>query len=375
MRKVLLFVLSAVLLVGVLPAGAATDTSGVACPDADGRERLTMAGQKTTFDAPSPFPGLAATAEFTGGVSSYRRAVWQYQADLSPVSAADVVLDLTWADVASDYDIFVSDADGIEIARADEINAVDKPSAEQASFSIGHCELFTVAVTNFAGQPAQDLELAITVNPAAGATTLACVEGDTAPGCAGKSAGAAPDAAADTRGLFYLAGDLGQGSMVHTQAGAEEVPFRATLSPERPTSGTPNSYTAPPVGFNTYQNPFQAYFFTELAEPRAIVGDVTSLVWVSSRSMNQGGTLVAELFVDGGGSVGRVEIPGTKIGPNPTAIPVRFSDVNIAEAADLTLQLAKEPVASSGGTTSSPGNATFTVHYGSVQFPSRVTLP
>jgi hypothetical protein len=375
MRKVLLLALAALLLVGVLPAGAATETSGVTCPDADGRERLTMEGAKTTFDAPIAFPGLAATAEFTGEASSYRRAVWQYQADLSPVSAADVVVDLTWADAASDYDIFVIDADGGELARADEINAVDKPSAEQASFPIGHCENFTVAVTNFAGQPVQDLELSLKLTPAADAKTLACIDGDTAPGCAGKTAGAAPDAAADTRGLYYLSGDPGQGSMVHAQGGAEDVPFRATLSPDRPTSSTPNSYTATPFGFATYKNPLQPFFFTELASPRDITGDVTSLVWVSSRSMSQGGTLIAELFVDGGGSVGRVEIPGTQIGSTPTAIPIRFANVNAPQAADLTLQLAKEPVASSGGATSSPGNATFTVHYGSVQFPSRVTLP
>ena len=376
MRKVLLFVLAGMLLVGVLPAGAATDTSGVACPEIDGRERLTLDGAKSTFDAPMPFPSLAATGEFTGGVSAYRRGVWQYQADLSPVDVADVVVDLTWADAASDYDIFVTDAEGAEIARADEVNAADKPSAEQAGFSIGHCETFSISVTNFAGQPGQDLNLDIKVAPAAGARSLACAEGDTAPGCQGKAAGAAPDRVADARGLFFLGGDPGQGSMVHTQAGAEEVPFRASLTTTRPTASMPNTYTAPPVGFNAYQNPFQAYFTGAFEQPRDIVGDVTGLVWVSSQSMSAGGgTLVAELFVDGGGSVGRIEIPGATIGESPTAIPLRFANVNAPQAADMTLQLAKEPVASSNGTTSSPGNATFTVHYGSVQFPARLTLP
>lgn len=374
MRKVLLFVLSAVLFVGVLPAGAATETSDVSCPDADGRERLTLDGAKATFDAPLPFPALAATGEFTVAVSGYRRAVWQYQADLSPVSSADVVVDLTWADPVSDYDIFVTDAEGFEIARSDDVNP-GAAAAEQAGFTVAHCEMFTVSITNFAGQIGQDLNLEIKAAPAADATGLTCREGDTAPGCAGKAAGDAPTAVADSRGLLYLAGDPGQASMIHTQAGADEVPFRATLDSTRPTGSTPNSYTAPPVGFNTYQNPFQAYFSTVFDEPRDIAGDVTALVWVSSQTMSQGGTLVAELFVDGGGSVGRVEIPGTSIGANPTALPLRFANVNAPDAADLTLQLGKEPVAASNGSTSSPGNATFTVHYGSVQFPARVTLP
>jgi hypothetical protein len=374
MRKALLLVLATLLLVGVVPAGAATATSNVDCPDTDGRERLTLEGSKSTFDAPMPFPGLAATAEFTGGVSAYRRAVWQYRANVAPVDAADVVVDLTWADPVSDYDIFVTDAEGFEMARSDALNAETGPS-EQAGFSIGHCELFTIAVTNFAGQPGQALDLEIKVVPAPNAKTLACAEGDTALGCQGKAAGEAPDAAADRRDLYYLGGDPGQGSMIHTQAGAEEVPFRSALTKTRPTSNRPNSYIAPPVGFTTYRNPFQAYFTTGFEQPRDIAGDVTSLVWVSSQTMNQGGTLIAELFVDGGASVGRLEIPGSAIGQNPTAVPLRFASVAAPAAEDLTLQLAAEPVASSKGTTSSPGNATFTVHYGSVQFPSRVTLP
>lgn len=374
MRKSFLLVLAAALLLGVLPASAATETSGVACPDADGRERLTLDGAETTFEAPFAAPLLAATAEFTGAIAGYRRAVWQYQADLSPVSAATVTADLTWADGASDYDIFVTDADGFEIARSDTFNAVDQVFTEKVSFDIAHCEVFTLAVSNFAGQPLQALDLGITVTPTSSATTLACVEGDTAPGCAGKLAGEAPEPAADPRTIYYLGGDVGQGSMVHTQAGAEEIPFRSGLTTERPTTAQPNSYTAPPVGFNTYRNPFQAYFTTAFEQPRPIVGDVSALVWVSSRTMNQGGTLVAELFADGG-SVGRVEIPGTAVGESPTPLTLRVEDLDLPEVYDLTFQLAKEPVAASNGTTSSPGNATFTVTYGSVQFPARVTLP
>lgn len=374
MRKTVLAVLAALLVLGIAPAGAATDTSGVACPDVDGRERLTLDGAKTTFEAPLAAPLLAATSEFTTAVASHRRAIWQYQADVAPVDAASVTVDVKWADSVSDYDIFVSDADGAEIARSDKFNVPDQNFTEQASFEVAQCDAFQIAVSNFAGQPLQALDLTITVAPAPGHKPLACIEGDTAPGCAGKLAGEAPARVADSRGLYYLSGDPGQGSMIHTQEGAEEVPFRSALSTTRPTGGVPNSYSAPPVGFNTYQNPFQAYFSTAWEEPRVIKGDVTALVWVSSRTMKDaGGTLVAELFADGG-SVGRVEIPGASIGEGPTAIPVRFPNVDV-EAFDLTLQLGKEPVASSSGTTSSPGNATFTVWYGSAQFPSRVTLP
>lgn len=374
MRKPLLLILAAVLLFGAAPVSAATDTSGVDCPDVDGRERLTLDGAATTFEAPFAAPLLAATAEFTGPIAGYRRAVWQYQADLSPVSAATVSASLSWGDGASDYDIFVTDAEGFEIARSDTFNATDQVFTEQVTFDVAHCEVFTLAVSNFAGQPLQALDLGITVAPTSTATSLACLEGDTAPGCEGKLAGEAPEPTADPRTIYYLGGDLGQGSMVHTQAGAEEVPFRSGLTTERPTTAQPNSYTAPPVGFNAYRNPFQAFFTTAFEEPRSIVGDASALVWVSSRTMNQGGTLVAELFADGG-SVGRVEIPGAEIGESPTPLTVRFDDLDLPEVYDLTFQLAKEPVASSNGTTSDPGNATFTVTYGSVQFPARVTLP
>ncbi len=99
------------------------------------------------------------------------------------------------------------------------------------------------------------------------------------------------------RGIYYLGGDPGQGSMIHTQSGAGEVPFRATLTSTRPTGSMPNSYTAPPVGLNTYQNPFQGYFSTTFEQPRTIAGDVTALGWVSSQTMKAGGgTLVAELW-------------------------------------------------------------------------------
>ena len=374
MRKTLLLVLATLLLFGVVPAGAATDTSSVACPDVDGRERLTLDGAKSTFEAPFAAPLMAATGEYTTGIAGYRRALWQYQADLAPVSAATVTIDLKWADSASDYDIFVSDAEGMELARGDRINAADQVFTEQAVFEAAHCEVFSISVTNYLGQPLAPLDLTVTVTPTEGAKPLACREADTAPGCAGKAAGAAPDRVADARSFYYLSGDPGQGSMIYKQQGAEDVPFRSNLSTTRPTGAKPNSYTAPPVGFNAYQNPFQAYFTTTWEQPRRITGDVTALVWVSSRTMRDAaGTLTAELFAEGA-SVGKVQIPGADISEDPTPLSVRFPNVDV-ETVDVTLQIGKEPVASSNGTTSSPGNATYTLWYDSVQFPSRLTLP
>ena len=162
--------------------------------------------------------------------------------------------------------------------------------------------------------------------------------------------------------------------MVHTQQGAEEVPFRSALTTERPTGAVPNTYVAPPVGFNAYRNPLQAYWGTEFDEPRAIAGDAHALVWVGSETMKEGGTLFAQLFADGS-KVGEVEIAGADIGSGPTPLWLTFPDVDVPDAYDVTLQLSTEPVASSNGTTSDPGNATFTVYYDSVQFPSRLTLP
>ncbi len=51
-----------------------------------------------------------------------------------------------------------------------------------------------------------------------------------------------------------------------------------------------------------------------------------------------------------------------------------FPDVVIDEATTLTFQLGTVPAVSSAGN-GKTADALFTVHYGSVQYPSRVALP
>jgi hypothetical protein len=374
MRRLVLLTALTALILGVLPAGAQTDeATPVDCGPGDGRERLTPAGFTAELEAPVvPAPLLAATAEQTAAVQPYRRAVYAFTADFTPADGGTIAAALSWTDGdPSDYDVFIVDAEGNELGRSAEFNQTG-PYREEATAFVEHCQDFSIAITNFAGRPLGDLAFAVTVTPNEEAQ-LACAEGDPAPGCAGKAAGEAPAPVADTRTRLYLGGDPGQASMVHAFAANDDLP-QATLDPQRPTSGTPNSYTRPVVGFrDRYRNPFVPHFTAAFDEPVDLVGEATALVWVSSPTLDQGGTLFVDLYADGG-LLSSVQIPGAEVGTAPTPLLVRFPDLDAPEALSVTLQLGTTPAVSSNGP-GNPGDALFTVHYGGVQFPSRVTLP
>lgn len=373
MRTSLLTLLALTLLLGPAHAGAATDTSAVDCPDADGREALTVDGLAVTIEAPAPYPSLSApvdTATPGAPIQPYRRAQFPFQADFAPAARGDVTVTLDWTDWHNDYDVFIYDADGVEIGRAAEDNVANETAGETALLvGVRHCDVLDVHVTNFSGAPTEPIDVEISVTPK---DSLACLDGDTAPGCTGKAAGEAPEPTATHSELLYLGGDVGQAAMAHDYVG-NGFPYQATLSPQRPLGAQPNSYTAPPVGFNDYKNPFQAFFSLASDEARPIKGDVTALVWISSPTLKEGGTLEVDLYLDGA-STGRVQIDGTTIREYPTPVLIRFEDVDYG-AWDVTLQLGTQPVASTGGTTGDPNDAVFTVWYDSVQFPSRITLP
>lgn len=346
--------------------GQATVTasaSEVDCGPDDGRERLTSAGFEHHFEAPAVQSPLVGT--------SYADAVFPLTVDVAPAAAATLDIELSWQE-PTDFDLFVYAADGSELDASTSSNIEDGVASEKiAALEVGHCDRITVVVNNWLGTPDEVLDLHIEVTP--GSESLACVEDDPAPGCEGKQAGDAPDAVPDTRTRLYLGGDIGQASMVWAYANNEDLP-QGALEPGRPTAGTPNSYTRPVFGFrDQYRNPFMPHFTHGFDETRDVVGDVDALVWVSSPTLAEGGTLVVDLYVDSV-PVGSVEVPGEAVGTAPTPLHVRFVDVHMPDAFDVTLQLGTEPALSSNGP-GEPGDALFTVHYGSVQFPSRVTLP
>jgi hypothetical protein len=373
MHRPALAIATLLLVLGALPAGAATDTSNIACPDADGRERLTLAGADTTVEAPAPYAALASPAD-TGTpaapIQSFRKAVFEYQADFSPAAEADLTVDLTWEHFANDYDIFVFDAEGTEIGRS----ATENPSAQVAAESatipeIHHCDRFTVVIANFAGAPTVPLRYTVKTESRG---SLACAQADSAPGCTGKPAGAAPDAAPDARTILYLSGDPGQTAMAH--GFNDGVPTRSALSTQRPTSAKPNQYTRALLGNPALdRNLLMAHFSKTFTSPVTRTGPASALVYVSSPTLAQveASTLLVQLWADGT-MLREIKVPGTAIGSGPTPVKANFGVVSLEEASRVTLQIGTLNPVISGGTA---GDATFTTWYDSVQFPARVTLP
>lgn len=366
------------LLLGAVTAGAASAQSAPAAPTAgcstdDGRERLTADGFGLTFAPPAALaPELSATRGVTGeAVTTWREGKFPFLVDLAPAATAVLDVDLGWKRT-SDYDLYVLGSDGSVLAASEESNIETGVPAESAQgVPVRHCDQITVVVRNWAGLPAgHDLRLDVAVTP--GATLLSCTEDDAAPGCAGKAAGDAPDAVPDPRSRLYLGGDPGQASMAWHTAGSEELP-RGTLSAEQPTGGLPNQYTRPVVGFrDQLRNPFVPHF-TGTFEPRTAKGTGDALVWVSSPTLRQGGTLHVDLYLDDS-LAGTVAVPGSVVGTTPTPVHVSFPGLDLRGTTSATLQLGTTPAVSSAGA-GNPADALFTVHYGSVQFPSRITVP
>lgn len=376
MRRALVAAVAAMVFLGVLPASAAPPVS---CEDG-GREHFTMAG--LAKDVPAPTVAayeLAAVKAHTGdAVTSYRSAPFHYVADFAPAADATVSLKLDWEQLG-DFDLFVFDAEGTALGAGQNSNIeTDQSTQEQIDeIVLEHCQAFTISVRNWTGSPSETLKLTATVVP--GATKLACADSDPAPNCAGKPAGTAPDASpADDRTRLYLGGDPGQLAMAHgynAQTGA--VPFRGTFTTTRPMSGTSNSYTRPVFGFREqYRNPFVPHFSTTFAAPRDINRNVEALLWLSSPTLKDGGTLYADLYADGG-VVSSLTIPGAQVPEHPTkpvALSFPMAADTIESVTDLTLQLGTTPAASTTGP-GNPSDAVFTIHYGGTQFPSRLTLP
>jgi hypothetical protein len=363
--------LLAVLLPGVPSALAATT---IECPPDDGRERLTTDGFELDFEAPyAKTYELVPTAEHTGAVKEQRDAKFPFTADFTPYTSAKLAVSLNWTEQA-DHDLFVLAEDGSELAVANARTVFDGP--ETIEIELNHCDAFSIIARSGPGHPGSMMSLDVAITP--GKTLLACGESDPAPGCAGKLAGEAPDLVPDTRTRLYLGGSRpGQASQAGhyvwtTGNQAGEPPLYGALAATRPTGGTPNTYTRLAAGFDDqYQNPFQAHFSLPL-EGKQLTGDVNALVYASSQTMNQGGTLNIDLWADGS-LLKRVEFPGATVPTVASPLTATFTDIDVFVETELTLTVSAKPAAGSTGP-GNPGDAEWTIYYDGVQFPSRVTL-
>lgn len=364
----------------VMTIGTAQAATAVSCGDDGGRERLTSSGFAASFEAPAvTAPELATTHAETGDlVTPHRTARFPFVVDLGQFARGTITASITW-ELPSDYDLYVIGADGDVIARSDRQLGDDQEGNEEALEGfVQHCDRLEVVVRNWAGAPAQQIDLAVSV--AGSGTLLACTESDPAPGCAGKAAGDAPDLIPDARSRFYLAGDAGQIAMAgpyQETLTQEKIPFNGVMSSQRPTSGIPNQHSRAAIGFRgQVRNPFFAHFGLKLDEPLKMVGAPSALVWVSMPGADATTKLIADLWSDDY-LIASVEIVGGELvgARDPIPVSLTFPHVDWTAYDSLTLQIGMDAVATSDAAIGNPADAQMTLWYGSVQFQSRLTLP
>lgn len=187
---------------------------------------------------------------------------------------------------------------------------MDGTTIEQVRVTVYHCDWIAVRVVNVSGSPAEMLKLTIDVTPSA--ALLACGAGDPAPGCVGKQPGEPPALVPDTRPRLYLGGDPGQVSMAGATVGNAALPT-GTLAPAHPTSGKPNQYTRPVVGFrDQYRNPFVAHWTGDLPQLQKVQGIAYVALYAWTATQDASSTLHVDLYADGA-LVGQATVPGGSI--------------------------------------------------------------
>jgi hypothetical protein len=379
-RRSLLLALALVLSLSVLPAGAdEPPTSVVDCGADRSHEALTADGFSLDSAGPAGFPDPGAVRDGSEGRTiALRSSHYYFQADFAPAERGKVSFDLEWAN--GDFDLEVYNEQGFPLGLSQD-EGIAGDLSETVAVTLRHCQRVHVLIRNFAGPPATPMTLSAEVTDPSG--VLRCVEGDSAAACDGVEAGGLPVAAdsdTDTRTFHWFGGAPGQASMVAETVGEPDNPFAPATTETRPDGVVPNSYTRPVAGFNNQsRNPFIAWFPVDGA--RQIDGDVSALVYVSSPTLAgnadagvKPGTLEVDLWADGG-IVASAKVSGAGVRDVPTPIFVTFPDVSRRVAGTLHLQVGAVPAASSNGPGEEPANATHTVWYDSVQFPSRLTLP
>lgn len=374
MRKVLL--IGALVTATLAPFGTARAESLIDCGPGDGRESMTTQGFEFTFLPPSTGGNSAASsADTTGTVWANRTATFPFRANFAPSATATLKLTLAWANNPHDYDLYFVDAEG-NVTGSENFNQTDPTGEALTMEGVKHCDNFAILVRNWVAGPAEQLTLKVVVEPTG--DTLACADGDTAPGCAGKAAGEAPSFVPDDRARLYFGGD--RPGMVAATAryafttGGQQPPIRQALVATRPNTGAPNFHTRPVAGNPDFGegNNFFPYFRTEVAKPVTISGPVHVLAWLSSRTMDADDKLFFDLYLDGG-LIKRVEVTPA-LGPGPKPVLVTIDGY---EPTEVTTSVTVG-ISSPRGNDDPPNQASYaewTLLYDSVQYQSRATLP
>lgn len=340
MRYVVAAVMAIVTVMALASPAAATHT--VACDRQHGWEPLTLDGIETTFAAPAATaPELAATVELTGQtVTDYRRALQYYQAFLAPAATAAVTVTLHWQG-PSDYDLIATAADGKTYA-SEQSNLPTGKYVEQVTFEAAHCDDVQLDIFSWAGRPAEDLTIRIEMAPH-GSLVCGAWDRDTVQ-CAGKEIGEPPAPYADERTFLYFSGVAGA-----------PTDSRAVLTSQRPSTGIPQIATSGA----SEQNGAPAFDFGVTA-PTTFRGEISTLLFLKASATKS--DVSVELWADED-FVDALTVPADMLDSDEvTAVVVAFGDMWIDVTDHLTVRVRPEA-------------GDVLMHYGSVQFPSRVTLP
>lgn len=350
--------------VGFAPASVEPDpgaTAAPACGDTVGREVLTSGG--LTLDVAAPgvtAPELAASADITGeAITPHRSAHFLLTVDLAPHETAKLDASITWADTPSDYDLygytyFEDFRYPLGSSNASNIDGGDT-RIEQFSATVDDCQRIDIEIRSWAGSPAQDITLDLTLTPT----------GDPREDVLARPA--------DDRLGLYLAGDRPGNLTPPQDTAGDPYPFRGTFSQDRPTANVPNLITRPVAGSTIEKNPAQPWWAGQLPDFPTVQGAPSALVWLSSPTQQQDpGTVLVQLFLNGQEHV--VEIPGDELTPDVRPYLVEFDAVD-TQVFEFSLQVSALPIASPNAQSEHLGDANHTVWYDSVQYQSRLYLP
>lgn len=342
-------------------APATTAVPAPDCADLVGREVLTTDGLTLDVAAPAvTAPELAATADVTGeAITPHRTAHFFLAVDLAPYQAADLDASITWADTPSDYDLYAySYVEGFRYGVGTSNNSnIDGGDTriEQFGATVGDCQLLDIEIRSWAGNPQQDVTLDLQLTPVGEPRTDVTARD------------------ADDRLGLYLSGDRPGNLTPPQDTVGDPYPFQGRFTTERPTSNTPNTTTRPVAGSTIEKNPFQPWWAGQLEAFPLLQGHPSALVWLSSPSQQQDpGTVFVQLFLNG--TEHRVEIPGSELTQDVRPFLVKFDAVD-TQVFEYSLQVSTDPVASPNTQSEHAGDATHTVWYDSVQYPSRLYLP
>lgn len=144
MRRSLLVLVVAPLVLSTLPASAQIPDEFLLCDAPSAGTTVLKANETQDSEPPAP--------QYDAQVYTYTNL--RYQLDLSPATAINktqVTATLSWQLDVNDWDLFLLDEQGNELAASESVQAgpLEDPPTEQVTATLSHCSLFTISIKNW----------------------------------------------------------------------------------------------------------------------------------------------------------------------------------------------------------------------------------